>query len=121
MFRRHPRATRTDTLLPYTTLFRSGCVHPACAIVHAGQGTPRNCLQLDKQLVEAHAEPAAGIEDFEAGHHRSGEDPPAQVDQNGDEDVVESRRAVTPYDQRFAARYSAQSGGNDRKTALAVL
>src|SRR3546814_9535160 len=25
MIRRPPRATRTDTLLPYTTLFRSGC------------------------------------------------------------------------------------------------
>src|SRR3546814_17526646 len=24
MFRRHPRSTRTDTLFPYTTLFRSG-------------------------------------------------------------------------------------------------
>src|SRR3546814_4865298 len=26
MRRRPPRATRTDTLFPYTTLFRSGCV-----------------------------------------------------------------------------------------------
>src|SRR3546814_19130016 len=25
MIRRPPRSTRTDTLLPYTTLFRSGC------------------------------------------------------------------------------------------------
>src|SRR3546814_20028922 len=25
MIRRPPRATRTDTLFPYTTLFRSGC------------------------------------------------------------------------------------------------
>src|SRR3546814_6869069 len=26
MIRRPPRSTRTDTLFPYTTLFRSGCV-----------------------------------------------------------------------------------------------
>src|SRR3546814_41374 len=27
MIRRPPRSTRTDTLFPYTTLFRSGCLH----------------------------------------------------------------------------------------------
>src|SRR3546814_8585820 len=27
MIRRQPRSTRTDTLFPYTTLFRSGAVH----------------------------------------------------------------------------------------------
>src|SRR3546814_9118907 len=27
MFLRPPRATRTDTLFPYTTLFRSSCIH----------------------------------------------------------------------------------------------
>src|SRR3546814_3868739 len=34
MIRRPPRSTRTDTLFPYTTLFRSGChalgARPAC-------------------------------------------------------------------------------------------
>src|SRR3546814_20018684 len=29
MIRRPPRSTRTDTLFPYTTLFRSGVVQPA--------------------------------------------------------------------------------------------
>src|SRR3546814_2273042 len=29
MLRRHPRSTRTDTLLPYTTLFRSHVTVPA--------------------------------------------------------------------------------------------
>src|SRR3546814_5517274 len=29
MIRRPPRATRTDTLFPYTTLFRSGAFYPA--------------------------------------------------------------------------------------------
>src|SRR3546814_1270262 len=28
MIRRPPRSTRTDTLFPYTTLFRSGCALP---------------------------------------------------------------------------------------------
>src|SRR3546814_3897016 len=30
MIRRPPRSTRTDTLFPYTTLFRSGGWHPDC-------------------------------------------------------------------------------------------
>src|SRR3546814_2137906 len=31
MIRRPPRSTRTDTLFPYTTLFRSGLADPMCA------------------------------------------------------------------------------------------
>src|SRR3546814_4779383 len=31
MIRRPPRSTRTDTLFPYTTLFRSACPSSACA------------------------------------------------------------------------------------------
>src|SRR3546814_1891527 len=34
MIRRPPRSTRTDTLFPYTTLFRSGVI-AACALVVA--------------------------------------------------------------------------------------
>src|SRR3546814_11112919 len=30
MIRRPPRSTRTDTLFPYTTLFRSNKVHASC-------------------------------------------------------------------------------------------
>src|SRR3546814_16072485 len=36
MIRRPPRSTRTDTLFPYTTLFRSGQVHLARRPHHAG-------------------------------------------------------------------------------------
>src|SRR3546814_5649654 len=40
MIRRPPRSTRTDTLLPYTTLFRSRCPHKhgrlSQGIVHGG-------------------------------------------------------------------------------------
>src|SRR3546814_20023241 len=36
MIRRPPRSTRTDTLFPYTTLFRSGHISGAIAILAAG-------------------------------------------------------------------------------------
>src|SRR3546814_9952509 len=32
MIRRPPRSTRTDTLFPYTTLFRSGDIRPTCEL-----------------------------------------------------------------------------------------
>src|SRR3546814_17249670 len=45
MIRRPPRSTRTDTLFPYTTLFRSGIIdrnelqcRPAARLQHAGDG-----------------------------------------------------------------------------------
>src|SRR3546814_16316920 len=42
MIRRPPRSTRTDTLFPYTTLFRSErAAHPAAA-----QGLPRCAFHL---------------------------------------------------------------------------
>src|SRR3546814_13166717 len=47
MFRRPPRATRTDTLFPYPTLFRS----PAAAALSTGDGA---------EFVAPLAEPGAG-------------------------------------------------------------
>src|SRR3546814_13731293 len=51
MIRRPPRSTRTDTLFPYTTLFRSRCAGPGIAfergnrgvlvLDHAGDGAER--------------------------------------------------------------------------------
>src|SRR3546814_9928219 len=38
MIRRPPRSTRTDTLFPYTTLFRSLSRHCACAALHRIHG-----------------------------------------------------------------------------------
>src|SRR3546814_19470189 len=38
MRRRPPRSTRTDTLFPYTTLFRSMRLLDAAGIAHAGGG-----------------------------------------------------------------------------------
>src|SRR3546814_19482850 len=66
MIRRPPRSTRTDTLFPYTTLFRSAAV----LVVRQGEvedGAPRNvvrhpespAVRLDDRLTkhEAHAHP----------------------------------------------------------------
>src|SRR3546814_4191143 len=36
MIRRPPRSTRTDTLFPYTTLFRSRAVVPGLVVAHVG-------------------------------------------------------------------------------------
>src|SRR3546814_6747059 len=42
MIRRPPRSTRTDTLFPYTTLFRSGVEHVGAghALMHESGGFP---------------------------------------------------------------------------------
>src|SRR3546814_15633529 len=44
MLRRPPRSTRTDTLFPYTTLFRS--VHQRLDRGHAGAGQAKNGIFL---------------------------------------------------------------------------
>src|SRR3546814_17932423 len=41
MIRRPPRSTRTDTLFPYTTLFRSPGHHIETCIAHAMEGLPK--------------------------------------------------------------------------------
>src|SRR3546814_8400991 len=41
MIRRPPRSTRTDTLFPYTTLFRSGVAVGAVALREGGRGGQR--------------------------------------------------------------------------------
>src|SRR3546814_7261377 len=43
MKRRPPRSTRTDTLFPYTTLFRSS--HPLKQVRHEGKGRPSQPYQ----------------------------------------------------------------------------
>src|SRR3546814_8361205 len=40
MIRRPPRSTRTDTLFPYTTLFRSHQPAPACGDAQLNAGQP---------------------------------------------------------------------------------
>src|SRR3546814_14898280 len=42
MMRRHPRPTRTDTLFPSTTLFRSGAAVRRCTLTDAERLRPAN-------------------------------------------------------------------------------
>src|SRR3546814_8914627 len=55
MIRRPPRSTRTDTLFPYTTLFRSGLIHSLNLLndrMAGGEGIQRHGLFLAVDLVE---------------------------------------------------------------------
>src|SRR3546814_2029489 len=44
MLRRPPRSTRTDTLFPYTTLFRSQC------LLNTGHASPVICISDDEMI-----------------------------------------------------------------------
>src|SRR3546814_18312094 len=49
MIRRPPRSTRTDTLFPYTTLFRSHLALPRCLpLLHVREGAASNPFALSK-------------------------------------------------------------------------
>src|SRR3546814_15431348 len=51
MIRRPPRSTRTDTLFPYTTLFRSDVVH-AHGLERAGAHVQRDVAELQATLAQ---------------------------------------------------------------------
>src|SRR3546814_4300487 len=80
MIRLHPRSTRTDTLFPYTTLFRSGAVRrgpgfvPAARPPQAEHGQDRP--QLRRGTAEEPAQPGPYPRDRHQGaraghpHHR---------------------------------------------------
>src|SRR3546814_8896614 len=50
MIRRPPRSTRTDTLFPYTTLFRSEGAGEHLAVLHAGSEDRRARAQRRRQV-----------------------------------------------------------------------
>src|SRR3546814_9039070 len=50
MIRRPPRTTRTDTLFPYTTLFRSNTTSSSCAGSRCGRGSADDRLGADDRL-----------------------------------------------------------------------
>src|SRR3546814_14033956 len=53
MIRRPPRSTRTDTLFPYTTLFRSDRIEPAVLpAVILGRVGLRRVVELDADLLQ---------------------------------------------------------------------
>src|SRR3546814_9395741 len=55
MKRRQPRSTRTDTLLPYTTLFLSLDVAAIDALVHAFAEAAQRALDAGFEFIEIHA------------------------------------------------------------------
>src|SRR3546814_12195823 len=62
MIRRPPRSTRTDTLFPYTTLFRSQAT--AVNVLHAGalQAQSRQRVQIGMPaIITARTERSAGV------------------------------------------------------------
>src|SRR3546814_6745495 len=62
MIRRPPRSTRTDTLFPYTTLFRSGAMgeqHGLLVAAQPEQKVPQLLVRLRKPLLPRHC---AGID-----------------------------------------------------------
>src|SRR3546814_5240860 len=63
MIRRPPRSTRTDTLFPYTTLFRSVALDDA--VLHQHRAAPRRLLAHDLEGLAAVAVEAVG-EDADA-------------------------------------------------------
>src|SRR3546814_17645461 len=98
MLRRPPRATRTDTLFPYTTLFRSRGWWDRgrpCGIVASGRGRAarhesasfRQCRGNGRRL----ADRLSGLLPESVGVARSGGDLPRLVDRQ-----VAVRRQVQP-------------------------
>src|SRR3546814_17102043 len=67
MIRRPPRSTRTDTLFPYTTLFRSE--HERVAVLVRERRLPARQLDLLQLVVAAQAEVVLAA----AGHRVQGE------------------------------------------------
>src|SRR3546814_11071746 len=56
MIRRPPRSTRTYTLFPYTTLFRSAALNLSSRVVGEGRGGERQCRPgQDRALVDERA------------------------------------------------------------------
>src|SRR3546814_2641096 len=55
MIRRPPRSTRTDTLVPYTTLFRSSRASGLCAIAAAALSGMSGGYRVGQFLLEVYA------------------------------------------------------------------
>src|SRR3546814_20066683 len=73
MIRRPPRSTRTDTLFPYTTLFRSPREIPPEAIVRTRGGGPgTGCLIHEGQNLACHPLSRQGFRFRECRDRRSG-------------------------------------------------
>src|SRR3546814_17660617 len=84
MLRRPPRSTRTDTLFPYTTLFRSRMCSPRAV---RSRGRPRRCSWRAPSVADPRI--AEGV---------------ADVDQEVDDAVAEAVKEDEPMADRVVAR-----------------
>src|SRR3546814_7646904 len=62
MIRRPPRSTRTDTLFPYTTLFRSRDHRQGRAVEDIGRGSPRRRRPAQRDRLQ-HRKPVRRLRD----------------------------------------------------------
>src|SRR3546814_20791243 len=62
MIRRPPRSTRTDTLFPYTTLFRSGGKYPTAARLAAAVAEAWGTGDADRYVVLTGGEPMLQVD-----------------------------------------------------------
>src|SRR3546814_9734949 len=100
MIRRPPRSTRTDTLFPYTTLFRSG---PELLAEAGPLGRLRDLVRVEPGPADDIAHEQGGEQD--AGQHAADE-------QLGDRDV--GGDAVDDHDQRRRDHEAERAGAGQR-------
>src|SRR3546814_11189459 len=103
MIRRTPRSTRTDTLFPYTTLFRS----------RRGTGADREERHRFDPLALAHREEAAddGVRPAQAGQHRR--TAPGGMFEIGDVGLVRQEGDRFQFEMR-----DGEPPGTDRKSVV---
>src|SRR3546814_2343828 len=96
MIRRPPRSTRTDTLFPYTTLFRSRPDRPRCRSRNRDGGGASGLLPagcgIEPAAVEAR--PAQSVDDRATAAHQAPRQAAAVVlDHQHDDSLVEAEQA----------------------------
>src|SRR3546814_8535788 len=101
MIRRPPRSTRTDTLFPYTTLFRSAIEPP-----RANSRTMGQLQRLRRQHIGAAAHhrlhPGREVDDIAFDPRRGGDAPIGLLDRMDLRDAVRLRPIPGPRQQRHA-------------------
>src|SRR3546814_5337786 len=110
MIRRPPRSTRTDTLFPYTTLFRSSLL-VLSKVFSCKKPTPAPCLSQEKTLERFHACPS---------RHSSGKAQPPHPDRQPEAGRSAGCRQPCPPPRRFRhgrapAPLRSRGRGPDRK------
>src|SRR3546814_6262006 len=109
MIRRPPRSTRTDTLVPYTTLLRSPVPDPNTADQKA----------LAQEAREANARAAESEQRATAAEQRA-KDTKADYDPNFDTSLSVAGKAVATLALAYAAAEAEQHFAPDPETELGV-